>query len=506
MGAVTRTLPVAAARLPGDGQLRDERPSRGARRIGQIGRRWVLLYAAGAVSTVLAVAFAPTEHRDTVALATVNVFLGAQVPALTWGRGTLRFLVLCSILPGLVISWPLVSLYLVFFFENATYVSGRGAIPLLLDGYRDQLAVFVFLVAYTVACWPTIAKMRAGTARESVLSRRLDTGEWGLTLMAVASAAAGWLAPMLEASDPVIFVANAVRNFFGSLFFVTGLRWRAYTRAQKTVVLLGVGMSGFVNTVANSRGMALLPVVLLVGGFLAAPETRWRARWVIVAGLAATLPIYAVVGNQTRLALGTLGVENFGERADILGEAVAGRLQKEHGGFVNDISVRMFGIGGHELIQSHWNDSAFERLDVDRYLREFSRTLLPAFIFGRPEDPLYTGTTILRDYGFMITEKTSVEVTLIGSLFYAGGLVGVGVGAVILAWINCGVVWMIGRGRERFLNVVVAAAVAYVDLLAFNLDLIQNARSLCWILLYQMVAYVCVFVVVSIQPKVKREA
>jgi hypothetical protein len=52
---------------------------------------------------------------------------------------------------------------------------------------------------------------------------------------------------------------------------------------------------------------------------------------------------------------------------------------------------------------------------------------------------------ILRDYGFMITEKTSVEISMIGSLWLMGGYFPVFFGGIALGSLHWLLVWILRR-------------------------------------------------------------
>lgn len=469
---------------------------------GFVSKRWARAALGGALFGAITIGFAPAEHQLTVSLAVLNVLVGSGIVASTWGRGTLRFAVLAAILPGIVVSWPLTSIYLALFFPEAMYLNQRGEFPLLRDGYRLQVAVTVFLVAYAVAVWPTAKWRPRGGENERSLAGPLAPEEWPLTLAAIAAVTGGWLAPMLDAPDAVQFVANGARNYLGALFFATGLRWHAYSTQRKWIVLGALTVSAFVNTIANSRGFAVLPFLMLGGGALMARETTSRTRWIVTAMAVAALPVYAVVGNQTRLALGTIGLGNFEGRASVLASALQGDLRMEHGGYVHDTAVRMFGTGGHALIQTHWDEPWLERFDLERYVSELGAAVMPAFLFGRVEGAQYSGTSILRDYGFFITENTSVEVSLVGSLFLAAGLPGVACGALLIGLLNCAVVRMLNQGRYSVLKVVLAAGLVFVNLNAFNLDLIQDVRAGWWMAFYQTIVVTAVRLFTRLRPVV----
>ena len=453
------------------------------------GRWGPRLTAAWFLSLTFAVLFTAAENQLTVALAGFNVYLAAMLVWLASGRGPLHLLLVTSILPGIVVSWPIALTYFAWVYPGASTSTTWGVHRILVDGYRLQLAVLVFLLAYAVGAWPTLARMRRRERHPSLLEGPLQPGEWGLTLLALVAITVGWGVPLLGASEPVRFVSNALRNYYSSLFFVTGIRWFRYSPAQEAVVVAVLVASAVVNTVANARGLALMPVLLLLGGVVANPGLRLKRRLAIVLVVASLTPAYTVLGNQTRLALGTLGTGDLTGRVGVMRDAVAGGMLSEQGGVLQDTFVRFFGTGGHAIIQAHWDDPSFERLDAEQFASELLQGFLPGFLFGTAERPVYTGSAMLRDYGFLITDQTSVEVSLIGSAFFTAGLPGVAIVGLLMALINCGLISIIGRGRPSLYKVVIAAGMVLTNFLAFNVDIIQISRSFWWMAVYQGGAY-----------------
>jgi len=145
---------------------------------------------------------------------------------------------------------------------------------------------------------------------------------------------------------------------------------------------------------------------------------------------------------------------------------------------------RLYSTGGHALVVANWDRITLGALDLDLFGREFAKAMLPAFLFGSQVRDRYTGTLMLREYGFVITESTSVEVSLIGSLCAAGGPELIAVGGLLVGLLHLAMVRTIGRFRGRAWAAPFAGCMFSIGMVVYPLDLIQLARSYFWAVLY----------------------
>ena len=153
---------------------------------------------------------------------------------------------------------------------------------------------------------------------------------------------------------------------------------------------------------------------------------------------------------------------------------------------MDDTMRRFFSGGGHALLVANWDRMRLQDFDLALFGSEFAEAMLPAYLYG-PKDIdryRYVGSRILREYGFMITDETSVEVTLIGSLCAAGGPVLVAVGGLVLGIFHLILVRVISRFRRRAWAVPFAGCILAIGMAVHLFDLIELARTYFWAILY----------------------
>jgi hypothetical protein len=417
------------------------------------------------------------DYRGAFGLASLNLVAAVSIFVIAARADTGRALAAGSFLPLVVMAWPVPTIYFALADPNATYTTIEGTTRFLEGGMFLQWVSFVFLVGYGIGLL-----MVAGPKKAKEETIAVGGPERALIALGLAGITAGWLASLLVLSGPAFLIANALRNFFTGCLFIAGYRWGRLNRATKWSVAVVVAVGAVVNTIGNSRGFALWPIVLIAVGYFLDPGTTRRARTVLVVVGATALPVYSVVGNQTRLALGSIGFEDFGQRTEVLSASLTGGLLFEQRSFAGDLMGRMFSTGGHALVSRNWNSASLADLDVPVFLSDLAAAAIPAFI-STPGPSRYAGTAVLRDYGFMITEKTSVEVSMSGSLFLAGGLPFVFVGAVLMGMLQSALFGWFWR-RQTSTGIGVVGCLVSIGLGMYTLDPITATRTYLWTVLY----------------------
>jgi hypothetical protein len=185
-----------------------------------------------------------------------------------------------------------------------------------------------------------------------------------------------------------------------------------------------------------------------------------------------------------------VGFSDMGGRAQVLGDVLnTGEVQYDQSGPLSDLAARLYGVGGSELVSENWDHP--ERLDFDllAYTVDAVRSMVPGFIGGRTAYSRYSSSAILRDYGFVINEFTSVEVSLIGSLFTYFALPSVLLGGIVLALVHrlLGLMFR-SRAAPTAFQLALLAGVTSSNAWAYNLDLIGNVRGIAWEIFYISVA------------------
>ncbi len=443
--------------------------------------------AAVMILGVMAPVFAPPEHRTAVVLAVLNCLIIAALILRLLVVSPLRHSLVLAFLPGILLSWPVTTIYFALVFPNATYDTMVDAVLFLVGADRLQIVVLVFIAAYIVPLIPMLSRrVSAETGPNEVAA-----GEWGAILIGLASISAGWVTALFTLSGPLGFIGKAVQGYFYSFLFVAGFRWHALSRIRKSIVVCGLVICGFMNTLQSGRGLALLPIVMTVLGYLCSPFTSNRSRAVVIASFLGLYPIYLVVGNQGRHVFQSKSYDDFEERVTTITDTLQGdrAVIYERGDLFSDVMSRHFCAGGHAMIVQGWEQRSLGDLPVAEYVRELGRTLLPAFIFGQPKTRRFTGSEVLRDYGFRITDETAVEPSLLGSLYNHGGLAMVLIGGLIIGIAHLLFYRAISRRPVEGLGLMFVSGSVAVSLWAYNNDLIHNIRSQVWMTIYCALVY-----------------
>jgi hypothetical protein len=456
--------------------------------------RWIL---ASAVFLTLVAAMAPAEHVVGALLAALNILLAAALARGAWKRYGIAAAPVLAFLPGFAISWPLTTIYFAAFYPDAGYETLHKSVRCLELAAGIQCCLLLFLVGYWggLSLPPAQSPLARATPVKEPLDRESPL-DWPLVFWGLIAVTAGWGVFLGGQSAAVALVGNGLRNYFTGLLVIAGLRWSAWGRLRRILVLAVLAASGLVNTLANARGLAAWPVLMLVFGYLLSPRAsrRWKTGLVITVTL--LFPLYIVFGNQTRKSNMRVGFNDLGVRAQVLQDALTtGDLQYDTTGPVSDLMGRLFSAGGHTLISENWDRT--ERLEFDGalFLQELVRAQVPGFLKDSGSDGHYLGNSILRDYGFVIDESTSVETSLIGALFVCFGLPSVLLGGLLLGAIHGSIAaWASSERRVgSAARLAVLAGISSVNAWGYNVDFIGNLRGIIWEALYVSAAYALVW-------------
>ena len=282
------------------------------------------------MGTAFLTALAPAESRGLVAYACVPIVIvvGIVLRMIKVGD-TISASPVLGFIPWLAVTWPVTMIYFAMVSPDATYVTMFGTVPFLLRADVVLTAVLVFLCGYCVGLSPVLLGHRKAELAPAEQGK-FDAGWW--------LAAIGSIAMMLACAisavgiqGRILFVANGLRNYLTGLVFSAGYRWKSLSRGRRLFITVALVATGVVNTIANARGLAVLPFLFVLGGYLISPATTRRARVILVAGALSAIPVYIVVGNQTRIVLGSVGYEDFDQRANVLTDALSGNIAYEGG-------------------------------------------------------------------------------------------------------------------------------------------------------------------------------
>lgn len=464
---------------------------------GHVRQRCFVTAAGGAFVVALGICASLAVDRfglvGPVALALVNIALVLLTVTRLAEANPLSWLPILSFLPGVAVSWPVTTVYFAIFSPDARTVDAAGG-RCLDHAEWLQIAVFVFLCAYLC---PLI--LHRVVTRPDRPGPETFTGAprvaGGLTLCGVLGVTAGWVASVPGLSAEVAFGLAAARNYLSPLMFVAGFRFRALQRWLRWLVGAGLATAFVANTIANSRGYAVWPLILFVAGLGLSPlKAGLSVKRIVLAGIVA-FPLYMTVANQTRAALGTVGLVDFSERTEVLRQVVSGGvIETGASSTVESVMTRLFSGGGSALIANSWVSRPSDRFEAQLFFKEVVLALWPKFLGGMDlRDSRHFGTGLLRQYGFIISDETSADSSMIGHLVYLGGAWGLVIGGFAVGLLHLFLSRTVSRHvLGNGLGLGVAAGIVSMNAWAYNVDVVTHLRMLLWATVYITLAYIAI--------------
>lgn len=387
-------------------------------------------------------------------------------------------------LTWMLASWPLASLYLAMTFPGSYYQVLHQR-RFHLDGMeRLQLAMMAFLLVYVPI---TLALSKRGQpfvlhSPATSSDRRTATAMLFFVMSAILLNA---VSKIVSLPEPVEYVAIAGYNYLHSLMLLVGAlfpRLPFYTRA---LALAFMGASGAFYMIGNHRGAAALPLALFLAGLLFFSEMRPRWKMGLVITGAIVMPLALALGDITRDLTKTSGFSNFEQRIEAfsrLGEYIQSTPL-----FARSFQ-RTFSTGGHTLVTMMPEPYPYLGFSFTAYVREFFERLIPGKLYYHP---YYSTTALLRTYDFYITDKTSVELSFIGSLYMLGGFIPIIIGTIFIALVHCWFGRWIGKAQRAspYKGLFYCGMLAQTFLWGQNLDPISHFRTLVWQALAAAILY-----------------
>ncbi|TWT40900.1 hypothetical protein RAS1_35860 [Phycisphaerae bacterium RAS1] len=429
------------------------------------------------------------ENLLAAALAYVNLIIMAATAVHFAKQRTLHGAIPIFFLAWFAMSWPFTSIYAAVFNPHMAYSTLHDVREFLSGNVRLQLVVLLFLAVYIPIVTSLIRPAAAGWTDQYLASqhaRRLALVALVITIVFLGANAFSKVRPL---PGPLQYIADGSYLYLRGLVFVIGATFPFLVFGVRATAIAYLLLSGFFYTLGNAREFAVLPLGMLLGGLLFVSRLSKRWKLIVVTGVALAFPVYLVVGETTRAMLGTVGFKNLERRAETLG-----RWQEmfSKGGGVTRAFGRLFNTGGHSLITLMPESYPYLEFSAPRYVVETVQRLVPGRIFYQP---YYSSAGLLRSYDFNITDKTSVELSFLGSLWMIGGPVPVIVGTVVIALIHAGLarLLLLLVTRSPGYALLMAAMLAPEIMWAVNSDIITNIRNIVWRLLAATVVYFVVF-------------
>ena len=449
---------------------------------------WVGAIAAVVAPVVISVT-APHEQLAGALVAYLNLLVFGVAAAYFISSGTLQGLIPVIFLTWLEAAWPLASIYFATQCPEYAYVTTVDERQFLFRNLWVQTVTLAFVLAYLGTTFAFRGRATAWSMPLSSASsaRRVPGVVLVLVIGAITLHA---VSKVVTLPDVIQYFADGGYLYLHGLMFMVGalfLRLRVHTRSW---ALLFMGLAASFYVLGNARGQAGLPVALFLAGIVLLSDLKYHWKAWIVTVACVSFPLALVIANTTRQMTGTIGFGDLASRLRALGQwhevvSTTPVLASTFG--------RLFFIGGHTIVTMSPEQFPFVDFAPLTYVWEFLTRLLPRRLMF---DSYYSANpnVILMRYDFLVTEETSVPVSLIGSLYMLGGLTPVMLGGMAIAMFHCLVARCLGRlaRYSPYLGLFVFAMIATNLLWAQNLDPITHVRGVVWagvaaIVLYQLV-------------------
>jgi hypothetical protein len=417
-----------------------------------------------------------------VLLAYLNCVIGAWAVIVFAKKGRIDSLVPVIFLPLLIIGWPLGSIYFAMFFPEVSYGLGFRAVSYLSGNERIQFAVLLFLLGYLPL---TLLSLRRSTASEGgkILNPSKVAAACALFGMSIFTMNA--ISKIVPLPGFVVYVIDGLLKYTYGILFVPGALITYMSKKMKIILAIFLPCFVFFYTLGNARLMATMPTMLFIFGVLFASKISPRTKLIILVSLVLLVPMYVVVGNATRVLTGSIGFENLGYRLEALKDWRQAAQQTTP---LRSFFGRLFFTAGHTIVTETPEYYPYRSFGFIAYFKEFFLMLLPGRIYY---NPYYTGSYVLRDYGFMITEQTSVEVSLLGNFWLIGGPWFVFMGGVFAGGLQYLLVKLIRRAwrRSQFKAMLYVGLISNLLFGASGQDIMSNWRNIVWQLIYAYIFY-----------------
>jgi hypothetical protein len=448
------------------------------------------------VLAVLIVLLTEPRHLLGAVLAYVNLIIIGTAAVYFVRQRTLQGLIPVLFLAWFAMGWPLPTIYFATMFPSEAYHPFADEREILYGAVWVQTVVLVFLVTYL-----TTLRLFQGRYQPWIHSpenQETDRRAGSVVLwMVMAAITLHAVSQVIPPPGPLGYVANGSYNYLHGLMLMVGVLFLRLNVETRLRALLFMALAAAFYLIGNARGLAVLPATLFAIGLIFVSDISQRYKtWAIILACAG-LPLALVIGNTTRVLLGSIGFQDIGTRLNALGEWQ--EVLRRTPVLVSTFH-RLFFVGGHSIIAYTPEYFPYLEFSWTHYGWEFVTRLLPGKLFYAP---FYSDNERLRAYGFLITEATSYPLSLLGSLYMLGGVVPVAMGAVAFGLFHTllGRLIAIASRRTSYLGLFIFSMIASTLIWSQNVDLITNVRVTMWRILSGFVLYLAI-----LRPLVRRAA
>jgi len=440
-----------------------------------------------AVIPVIVFAFAPSRCWGAAIFAYINCLLYVVFAVHFISKGTLGYLI-----PVISPVWMIVGscvgiIYFAVFYPDAIYSTLAGDVSYFAGGIRYQLAIFLFLLVYFVSMNRFLRNESVIPQHPLMVSKYIGYVSLALSVLITCFHI---FAVIVHGSEVGMFQSGEggwgyrLHYYFKSLWFVVGVVFLRLSRVVKMIIMVFLTIVLAFYSLLSSRTPAVLPIASMFCGLFLFSEMKGRTKIILLLVCVAALPWFVLIGNTVRILRGVSGgkYEDIGYRLAAFKEwrYVAERLPVGINFF-----GRMFFVSGNIIVAYTPSQYPYKHFSPIECAKETVVSMLPGPVqkfTGIVLDMTktqYTGSWVLRDYGIYVSETTSTEVSMIGTLWMLGGYIPVLIGGFLLAMIHSFVAWIIRRTwvQNPDKGIFYFSVFFYGILWSFNWDLIVLWRT-----------------------------
>ena len=458
--------------------------------------RYILL-AVGIIG-IGGVAFTPIYLWPTVTMAYINCMLYAFFASHFLKKGTLS-----ALIPVISPIWMILGscvgvIYFATFFPNEGYPTRGGFVSYFAGGIRYQLVIFIFLLMYFVVLSWVLRKDQPGEQSPTANTRYIGYAAIAMGIPIFALSAISFTFEL-----PLFLKQWSIRLFiyYRTILFAAGVVFDRLSKVVKIILFCCLGVISFLYLFRGARGMALGPIAALFIGVFFFSKCRKQTKTAWLTGIIAFSVFYMLVGSTIRILLGPGGAGEYSlaTRWSALKDwksAVTGKP------VFGSVFGRLFFTAGNAVIAYTPSRYAYRDFSPAKYAKEFAIYMMPEPLIRRVINlepgklsivlkTEYTRTTVLNEYGILVSEATSVEVSMIGHFWMLGGYFYVVCGGIMVGLLHGVVAWIIRRAwaRDPDKGVFYFAVLLYSITMATLPDFIGLTRLTFLTLFFAFIGY-----------------
>jgi hypothetical protein len=383
----------------------------------------------------------------------------------------------------MVVGSALGVVFFAIFYPNEEYSTLIESTSFFAGGVRFQMVILLFLLSYLIPLKWMLRPERQVTESAQHFTKSIA---YIAMIVYVPTIAFRVFVQIVPVSGIIKWFGEGMMIYCNGFMFIIGSVFPRLPKIFKMIVFATLGAILIVFTVASSRGKALFPIAYLLLGYLVFSSAKLKTKMIPVVIFMMALPLYTVLGETVRAITHTVGFEDFSGRLAALREWKY--VFQKAGDPIRQMFGRFFFNGGNTVIASTPYQHPFLDFSLGRFTMETLESLLPGALV---HNPFYRGVQILKEYGLNVSEKTSIEVSIIGHLWLLGGYIPVIIGGFTMSLIHGFAAWRIRaawfKNPDKAMLYFAVLLQGFMDY--FNVDIIENLRYTLWRLLFAFVLY-----------------